>query len=42
MAVVWVLSGMNSKLSVVYPTIIVSYIAGFIATGMFPAEKAAA
>ena len=31
-AVIWVFSGMNSKLSVVYPVIIVSYAVGIIAT----------
>ena len=41
-AVVWVLSGLNNKLSVVYPTIIVSYVAGFIATAIYPADKEAA
>lgn len=40
-AIAWVASGMNGTLNVVYPTIIVSYIAGIITTLMTSSESAA-
>lgn len=40
-AIVWVVSGLNSTLDLVYPTIAVSYVVGLVATlGTSPAETA--
>ena len=40
-AIVWVVSGLNGKLDLVYPTIAVSYVVGLVATlATSPAETA--
>lgn len=38
-ALFWIFAGLNSKLNVVYPTIVISYLVGYIATKAWSAEK---